>query len=222
MNPSSLDQAETLFNSISGKQGVEVVICPPFVYLPELSSSEIKLGGQDCFWKERGAFTGEISPAMLKDLGCEYVIVGHSERRDIFKEDDQMISKKVKAVTEQDLTPVLCVGETAQEREKGETEQVLKKQLGTGLKSVDQASAIIGYEPRWAIGSGNACEPSQAQEAASLIKQEFDRETPVVYGGSVNSENAASYLGAFEGLLIGGASLESEKFNKIIETAASF
>ncbi|KXB08870.1 hypothetical protein AKJ56_00165 [candidate division MSBL1 archaeon SCGC-AAA382N08] len=219
MNPADVERAKELFEGIK-PQSKKVVVCPPFPYLPVLSEidSEIELGAQNCFWRDRGAFTGEVSVEMLTDFGCEYVIVGHSERREVFKEDQEMISKKVKAVLEKGLTPILCVGETAEEREQDKTEQVLRHQVEGGLKRVEEVgSLIVGYEPRWAIGTGDACSPGQAEKSASVIRE--IEQVPVVYGGSVDSNNAASYLDIFEGLLIGGASLETEQFNEIIELA---
>lgn len=223
LNPENVEQAEKLFDKIKPK-GKDVIICPPFVHLSALKelSSEIELGAQNCFWKEQGAFTGEVSPSMLKEF-CSYVIIGHSERRAVLKEDNEMISKKMKAVAKTKMTPILCVGETGEEKEQDKTKQVLREQVQSALKGVEGLdSLIVGYEPRWAIGSGNACSASQAEESASVVKEELKKlnsETYLVYGGSVDSDNAASYKDFFDGWLIGGASLKPGEFNKIIELA---
>jgi len=231
-NPTNLRDAKNLFDSI--KKGIkdnkktEVIICPPFVYLSVLKASKnIKLGSQDLFWQEKGAFTGEISPLMLKDLGCEYAILGHSERRQYFGETDEIINKKIKAAIAVKISPIFCIGET--QEEKKETEQVLSRQIEKGLADLttkDMENVIIAYEPVWAIGSGNPCQSDQAKEINLLIHRIITRiyssaiseNMPVLYGGSVNSQNAVSYLkeGGFQGLLVGGASLKAEEFIKIV------
>jgi triosephosphate isomerase len=231
-NPTTLKGAKLLFNSvqkgIKNIKNAEIVICPPFIYLPILSSvishqSSVKLGAQDCFWEEKGAFTGEVSPKMLKDLGCQYVIIGHSERRRYFKETDEMINKKIKAALEVKLKPILCIGETEAERKKGETFKVLKKQVSTAFKNISsiinhQSSVIIAYEPIWAIGTGNPCLPPEAKKVLLFLRKSL-RKTSILYGGSVNSENARDYLkkAGFQGLLVGGASLNAQEFIKIVK-----
>lgn len=209
MNPQSLKGAKLLLNSIKrgikNVKNVEVVICPPFVYLPILSSvishqSSVKLGAQDVFWEERGAFTGEISPKMLKDLGVEYVIIGHSERRKYLNETDEMINKKLKAVLRAKLKPILCIDNLSQ--------------LKSELKRVS-GKVIIAYEPVFAIGTGKPCRPEKAKKMRRLITYPV-----VLYGGSVNSENASSYIeeAGFQGLLVGGASLNPEAFVAMVKT----
>jgi len=221
MNPGSSEEAKELFNNI--KQGVkdlsaEVVICPPSIYyFPNLKSKGLKLhlGAQNCFWEQAGAYTGEISPKMLKNMGCKYVILGHSERRQYLNETDEMVNKKLKAVLEAGLTPILCVGETKQERDRGEAEKKIKSQLKFLLQN---SKLILAYEPRWAIGTGIACNPESAKKALNMIK-EVAQETPVLYGGSVSAENAKQYIDAgFNGLLVGSASLNAPEFIKIAKT----
>jgi len=231
-NPTSLNEAKKLFNSV--KKGLrniknaEVVICPPFSYLSLISPflvprSSFKLGAQDCFWEEKGAFTGEISPLMLKDLNCQYVILGHSERR-ILGETDEIINKKLKAVLKAKLTPILCIGETAKERKKGKTFKVLKNQLKVlnNLTIQQFSNLILAYEPVWAIGTGKPCGIEEAREVRLFIKSIL-KNVPVLYGGSVTSKNGKDYLkGAdFDGLLIGGASLKAKEFVKIIESISN-
>ena len=234
-NPTSLNEAKKLFNlakrGIKKIKNVEVVICPPFSYLSLISSflvprSSFKLGAQNCFWEEKGAFTGEISPLMLKDLGCKYVIVGHSERRTL-GETDEIINKKLKAVLKAKLTPILCIGETLKERKKGKTFKVLKTQLEKGLKNirpflVPRSSFIIAYEPVWAIGTGKPCGIEEAREARLFIKSTV-KSIPILYGGSVTSKNGKDYVkeADFDGLLVGGASLEAKEFVKIIKSISN-
>lgn len=209
-NPVTLNEAKKLFDlikkGIKSMKNTEVVICPPFVYLPNLGASvSVKgfrglcLGSQDVFWKEKGAFTGEISTLMLKNLGCVYVIIGHSERRRYFCETDEMINKKIKAVIAAGLKPVLCVAGLSQ----------LKK----SLKGIAQ-KVIIAYEPVFAIGTGESCSIVTAKKMRNAIKYPF-----VLYGGSVNSRNAGDYIekAGFQGLLVGGASLNKEEFIKILK-----
>lgn len=208
MNPPTLKGAKLLFDSVKkgvkNVKSVEVVICPPFVYLKELriknKELRIKLGAQDCFWQEKGPFTGEISPLMLKDLGVKYVIIGHSERRAL-GETDEMINKKLKSVLSAKLTPILCFENLTQVR--------------NGLKGISK-KVILAYEPIWAIGTGKPCPPEKAKKIRKTLK-EFKM---VLYGGSVNSQNAKDYIkkAGFQGLLVGGASLNPKEFIKIIKT----
>lgn len=233
-NPKSLAQAKELLGSV--KQEIkdikdadkEIVICPPFVFLSELLSdflndkvqvSNIKFGAQNCFWAE-GAFTGEISTSMLKDLEVEYVIIGHSERRQIFEETDEMVNKKIKAALEIGLKVILCIGETNGERKQGKTDDVLLQQLEVGLAGISLDNLLIAYEPIWAIGTGNACEPQDAEKVRLLIEQEIGENTPILYGGSVKSHNVAGYMKAgYDGVLVGGASLKVDEFVKIVKNS---
>ena len=229
MNPPTLKEAKLLFNSV--KKGLknikntEVVICPPFIYIPTFQHSNIrtiKLGAQDCFWRKKGAFTGEISPKMLKNLGCEYIIVGHSERRAL-GETGEMINKKIKAAIKAKLKPILCIGETFKERKKGKTFKVLKNQLQTDLRSIlnlksEILNLIIAYEPVWAIGTGNPCDPLEAKKVLLFLRNFFKKQL-ILYGGSVNSKNATPYIkeGQFQGFIIGSASLKPQEFIKIVK-----
>jgi triosephosphate isomerase len=245
-NPLSLKGAKLLLNSARRglkniqNRNTEVVICPPFVYLPFLGASAfarqragegaINFGSQDCFWENSGAFTGEISPPMLKNLGCQYVILGHSERRRYFLETDEMINKKIKAAISAKLNTIFCIGETLKEREKGETQKVLKSQIKKGLKDITKQEIkkiIIAYEPIWAIGTGNPCSIKEAKKASDFIRKvasqiynrKIAKNLKILYGGSVDSQNAANYTSAanFQGLLVGGASLDAQEFIKIVK-----
>jgi triosephosphate isomerase len=243
MNPQTLSQARRLFNAV--KEGikkikkVEIVICPPFVYLTKLEKNKkkrtkkIKLGAQDVFWEEKGAFTGEISPQMLKVLGCQYVIIGHSERRRHLREDNKMIGKKLTAALKAKLKPIFCIGETKVEKNKGQALRVLNSQISRGLKNIKEKEAkklIIAYEPVWAIGTGKPCDSDTVLNRMLLIrgvlKKRYSLPTSkkikILYGGSVNSENALYYIkvAKMNGLLVGGASLKAEEFIKIIKRAS--
>lgn len=214
----------------------DVVICPPFTSLYEakkiIDGSIIKLGAQNMFYEDSGAFTGEISAPMLKSVGCEYVILGHSERRTIFGEKDDMINKKVRKALSQNLKPILCVGETLEEREKDVTEKVIKRQIEKGLNDVtpdEVLNLIIAYEPVWAIGTGKTATPKQAQEVHAFIRKllstmyskEFAELIPIQYGGSVKPDNAKELLSQkdIDGALVGGACLNADSFIGIIQAA---
>ena len=241
-NPTITKDAEKLFDSVNkgvkGIKNAEVVICPPFIYLKELSSLKrsltpyFKTGAQNCFWENKGAYTGEISPLMLKDLGCQYVIIGHSERRKYFQETDEIVNKKIKAVLGSGLNIILCIGETEEEREQEKTEQVLHQEIVAGLNEVPVSKISqlsIAYEPIWAIGTSNACDVEEAQKTGLLIRKiisktynlSVSKKMRILYGGSANSRNAKSYLkeAGFQGLLVGGASLDPKEFLKIIKGA---
>jgi triosephosphate isomerase len=233
MNPQTLQEAKELFNRVAEgiknacpefHRRVEVVICPPFVYIQtfkHLNILTIKLGAQSCFWEEKGAYTGEVSPKMLKDLGCEYVILGHSERRKNLGETDEMINKKIKAALKEDLKPILCVGETGEQREEEITEKILEKQTAAALEGLSEeqiGKVVLAYEPIWAIGTGNACDIDRARKVELFLEKIL--KIPVLYGGSVDSENALGYIkeAGFDGLLVGGASLIPEEFIKIAKS----
>ena len=212
MNPSTLIEAQELFNSVEQKaqkiENAEIIICPPFVYLCQLKAENCKLGAQDCFWEEKGAFTGEISPLMLKGFNCQYVIVGHSERRKHQQENDGAINKKVKEALGAGLRVILCIEKISQ------LEEDLKEVGGDFLNNL-----IIAFEPISAIGTGKPFEVEAARQVFLGIREKF-REIPVLYGGSVNSGNARDYLekAGFNGLLVGSASLNAEEFSKIAES----
>ncbi len=221
MNPINIKEAQEIFNSI--KEGhideVETVICPPFVFFSQLEG--VVFGAQDCYWEEKGAYTGEISVTMLKELGVQYVIVGHSERRKNFAETDEMVNKKTKAVLKAGLTPIVCIGETQEERELEKTEAVLEKEIENGLKDIDLSKIVIAYEPIWAIGTGNACDVDEAQRMKEVIQKMTSKKVKIIYGGSANASNAEGYLNqaGFNGLLVGGASLDPKEFKQMISLA---
>jgi triosephosphate isomerase len=214
----------------------DIVICPPFTALSkvgdEISDSSIMLGAQDVHWEEEGAFTGEISPKMLKDTRARYVIVGHSERRTLFGETDENVNKKVKVVLKYGMVPIMCIGERLEERDNGTTYEVLEKQLARGLKDMakeDVSRMIIAYEPIWAIGTGRTATPQQAQEAHKFIRdfieKHFEKEASVKiriqYGGSVKPDNIARLMAEedIDGALVGGASLDVNTFVQIVENS---
>ncbi len=211
-NPRTLVEARELFNKV---KKTNAIICPPFVYLSEFNYKP--LGAQNCLWEESRPYTGEISPKMLKDLGARYVIIGHSERRNYFKETDMIINKKLNAALKAGLKPILCIGE-----KKGENpEKIINSQLNKDLRGItkkDRRKIIIAYEPVWAIGTGNFCQPQKARKALLFIKNRFAGR--ILYGGSVNSKISGDYTKAgFDGLLVGGASLNSKEFIKITKNA---
>jgi triosephosphate isomerase len=197
----------------------ELAVCAPYVYLTGLfecfKDSNIKLGAQNLYFEEEGAYTGEISAMMLKSVGCEYVIVGHSERRQIFGEDDEFLNKKLKSALSHSLVPILCVGESLSQRQNNETFKVIENQLVKDLQDID-GSVIIAYEPIWAIGSGKVASPEQIFVVHEFIKKFID--TKVLYGGSVNPQNAQelSSIDNVDGFLVGGASLDPQKFFSIV------
>lgn len=216
----------------------ELLVCPPFTALPEtqriLSSSFVNWGAQNMYCEKEGAFTGEISPFMLKDLGCSYVICGHSERRHIFGEKDDLIHRKVETAFWYDMIPILCAGETEAERKQGLTKAVLSRQVRTALTGLIEEEAsrmVIAYEPVWAIGSGAAATADDAEEACRFIRREVHdllghdaaENIRILYGGSVKKENILSFLEKedIDGALIGGASLKAEEFLAIYEKAES-
>jgi triosephosphate isomerase len=222
-------------NEVAGE--VDVVICPPFVYLWEIArlikSSAIALGAQDVCAETPGAFTGEIAASMLKDVGCRYALVGHSERRALYGEDDRLVARKFVAVQREGLVPVLCVGESLDERERGVTEEVVARQLDavlavTGPEGFTQA--LVAYEPVWAIGTGKNASPGQAQDVHAFIRARLAARDAkiaaslrILYGGSVKASNAAELFAQrdVDGGLVGGASLKADEFRKICEAAAA-
>ncbi len=220
MNPQSVKEAEKLATEtqklLSGKR-LEVVVCPPFLYLKTVKEkTDFSLGAQNCFWEQRGSYTGEVSPEMLKSIGCQYAIIGHSERRKYFKEGEKEIKKKVNACLLAGITPVLCVGETKKERQAKKTKKVLKNQLSF----LSQKKALIAYEPRWAIGSGKTPPQKELKEALSFIKNNF--KNSVLYGGSVDGQNADLFKKAgFDGVLVGGASLKPKEFARVTKKLES-
>jgi triosephosphate isomerase (TIM) len=214
--------------------GGDIVLAPPLTSLAAVAAvvqgSHVKLAAQNVYFQEKGAFTGEVSPSMLKNAGCAYVILGHSERRKYFHESDEEINLKVKAALAAGLRPILCVGETEEEREKGVTEFVVGIQVAKGLSSVPSlGTVVIAYEPVWAIGTGKTATPGQAEEVHRFIRGrvtalypgEADR-LPILYGGSVTPENSPELMAMpdIDGALVGGASLKAESFLGIIKATS--
>ena len=220
----------------SAGQNVDVAVIPPFVYLQAVagavSSSSVAVGAQDIYYEEKGAFTGEISAAMLKDIGCTYVLCGHSERRHVLGETDELVNKKLAAAIAGGLLPILCVGELQSEREAGATEEVVARHVKEGLAGLSaekMAAVTIAYEPVWAIGTGLTATPDQAQEVHAFIRKLLGdlydstvaEETRIQYGGSAKPGNAAELMACadIDGLLVGGASLKAKDFLAIIQAA---
>ena len=217
--------------------GVEVAVCPPFTALAEvhraLDGSSVRLGAQDMHWEGQGAFTGEISPVMLRDLGCHYAIIGHSERRQFFAETDEAVARKTAAAFAHGLVPIMCVGERLEERAAGQTEVVVTRQTIAGTQAVAERQAstvVIAYEPVWAIGTGRSASGVEANRVIALIRATLSErfganaaaQTRILYGGSVTPENAAEFSAQpeIDGALVGGASLDAVKFLRIIQAAA--
>ncbi|MDR0822487.1 MAG: triose-phosphate isomerase [Endomicrobium sp.] len=231
----SADLAKALKSAVSDVSAVEILICPTFTSLAavnaEIKGTNIKLGAQNLFWENKGAFTGEISPTMLKDAGCSFVLIGHSERRQYFGETDESVNKKTKAAFAAELIPVVCVGETLEEREKNITFKVIEKQVRNGLKDLHGDCAkivVIAYEPVWAIGTGKTASPDQAQEVHAFIRKIYDdmykgagEQIRILYGGSVKPDNVSTLMQQpdIDGGLVGGASLDADSFTKLAKFA---
>lgn len=221
---------------VAGCNGVEIIVVPTFTVLSAVSKvikgSNILLAAQDVYWEESGAFTGEVSAPMLKDAGCDYVIIGHSERRQYFGETNESVNQKVKAALSHDLKPIICVGEQLEDREAGRTETVIENHVTGGIADLSAAqllSSVIAYEPVWAIGTGKTATPAQAQEVHSYIRKllkntyadEVASQICIQYGGSVKPENAAELMAQpdVDGALVGGASLQAESFAEIVKSS---
>jgi len=236
----NIKEAAELANEIKRRfydfDRAEIVLAPPFTALAAvadiIASTPVKLAAQNMFWEKEGAFTGEVSPLMLKDAGCSYVILGHSERRAYFCESDENVNKKIKAALREGILPIVCVGERLEEREAGKTIEVVERQLRGALEEIKEEEArkiVIAYEPVWAIGTGKTATPNQAEEVHKFIRETIGKlytedtssDILVIYGGSVKPENITSLIKEedIDGALVGGASLESDKFIKIIEGA---
>ena len=213
---------DALLDSIGRESGVECAVCPPYPYLEQVSArlrgSAIAWGAQNVSEHAQGAYTGEVSAAMLKELGCRYAIVGHSERRQHYGESDAQIAAKFAAAQGAGLTPILCVGETLQEREAGKTEAVVARQLDAVSNF---GNAILAYEPVWAIGTGRNATPEQAQEVHAFLRRRLSGDVRIIYGGSVKAQNAAAIFAMpdVDGGLIGGASLVAKDFIEIVRAA---
>lgn len=232
----TISQSIQLINEIKNKplnENVEVVVAVPFTSLSDvkrsLEDSSIKLAAQNMHWETKGAYTGEISPLMLKEIGVEYCIIGHSERREYFKETDEMVNKKVKAALDFDIKPIICVGETLEQRENKEAEKVVERQLLKALEAVEAESIkdiVIAYEPVWAIGTGRTASKEDADQMCGFIRKiigyKYDEEAAetirIQYGGSVKPDNITELMNMenIDGALVGGASLVAEDFIKIV------
>ena len=226
---SFIDRFKVLIKNIKKN---EIVICPPFTLLYEfkklLNKTNIILGAQNMYFEEKGAFTGEISALMLKDIGCEYVILGHSERRQYFNENDRLINQKIKTALRHNLKPILCVGETLGQKTSNQTTKIIKNQLLNCLNTIDGSAMkniVIAYEPVWAIGTGKNATPEQAEEVhkfirgllSSMYNQRVSNNTRIIYGGSVKESNIKNLMKMknINGALVGGASLDAKGFGKI-------
>jgi len=236
-----VNEAVELANGIKREafdiDNVSIVICPPFTDLGDvgemLVETNIDLGAQNCYWEGEGAFTGEVSVSMIKSVGCKYVIIGHSERRKYFGETDHTVNMKIKAAVDGGLVPIMCVGETLEEREAGKTLEVVKRQVTEGLKGFEEPfidGLIIAYEPVWAIGTGRTATPDQAQEVHAMIREllgqlyseSLSASKRILYGGSVKPDNIKSLMEEddIDGGLIGGASLKPGSFAEMIKTTS--
>lgn len=231
------DIVKRIASQVAGSQSLTAVLCPSHLAMGEVEDAvrgtDVALGGQDVFWEDKGAYTGEISPVTLKEYGCTYCIVGHSERRQYLGETDEMVHRKAAALLRHGINPIVCVGETKEEREAGKRDSVVISQVRgalEGLRPVGNQSVIVAYEPVWVIGTGQAVDPGDAAEAHSLIRETLmemlpadvvERQCFVIYGGSVDSRNLAGFLEVpvIEGALIGGASLKAEEFARMAEVA---
>lgn len=228
----ALDLAGAVINGIEKKEGREYIVFPPSPYLRDVSRICGNLaftGAQNMYFEKEGAFTGEISPEMVKDCGCSYILIGHSERRHVFGESDTDVNKKIKAALEAGLEPVVCLGELLDERENGETGKVLERQINGAFSGIEKSlmkKIVIAYEPVWAIGTGKVATPEIAEEAHVLIREsvkaifgsEISDMIPVIYGGSVKPDNIEGLykMANIDGVLVGGASLDPESFLAII------
>ena len=239
MNPASFIEAENLLKTIKSgikkSDNLKIVICPPAVYLPKMKpNSNFDLGIQNIFWEDKGAYTGEISAPIAKKLGANYAIIGHSERRIYLNETDEMVNKKIKAALKNNLKPILCIGETLEEKNQDKTSEIISSQLKSALKNISKfqvpsSKFYVAYEPIWAIGTGETPTSNEVMSAALLIRKIiaglYDRQTAdnlsILYGGSVTGKNALDFLdnAGMNGLLVGGASLNGNEFARIVNIA---
>ena len=232
----SIDLANLVKRSLFNMEEVEVVLCPPFTSLSEVSEAltdtNIKLGAQDVYWEKEGAFTGEVSAAMLKEVGCEYCIIGHSERRQFFGETNETVNKKAKALLKEGIRPIVCVGEKLEERKAGKTFDIIKDHVENSLKGLtkeEMSDVVIAYEPVWAIGTGVNATKEQAEEAQKyirgLLKKIFGEDVAasvrIQYGGSVKPDNIKELIREpdVDGALVGGASLKADSFIEIVKNS---
>lgn len=216
---------EGLVAQLSRQGPVEVAVCPPYPYLEQVSEllagTPIAWGAQNVSEHAQGPYTGEVSAAMIREFGCRYVIVGHSERRQLYREGDAQVAAKFAAAQAAGITPILCVGETLEEREAARTEEVVARQLGAVLKGNDFGNAVLAYEPVWAIGTGRNATPEQAQAVHAFLRARLPADVRILYGGSVKANNAAAIFAMpdVDGGLIGGASLVVKEFLEIVRAA---
>ena len=234
--PEAVEMVQKLHEASLGLEKAQFVVVPPFTALSEVSralqGSPVQVGAQNMYWEEQGAFTGEVSAPMLKDVGCTYVVIGHSERRQFFGETNETVNKKIKAALTHDLVPIMCIGESLEERENGNTIAKVQTQITEGLEGLGAEQVrqiIIAYEPIWAIGTGLTATPDQAQEVHRFIRSNLAEKhgndvascAIILYGGSVKPENSYSLLKEkdINGALVGGASLKAESFAQIAKEA---
>lgn len=232
----AIDLVNRLKRELYALTDLDIVVCPPFTSLSDLDEilegSNLALGAQDIYWETSGAYTGEVSAAMLKDAGCEYVICGHSERRNLFFETSEQVNKKARTALAHGLSPIVCVGENLKQREEGRTFEVVREQLIESLKDlteVEMLKVVLAYEPVWAIGTGKTATPQQAQEAQSFIRNKLSelyneglaQSIRIQYGGSVRPDNIADLMSQedMDGALVGGASLDAGSFIEIVKRA---
>lgn len=232
--PEAIAMVKELKPLISDVKDVDILICPVFTAIYPLSNevkgSNIKIGAQNVYWEPKGAFTGELAVSMLSDAGCSFVIIGHSERRQYFCETDETVNKRTKATLDAGLIPIVCVGETLQERESDNTFKVIEKQVKDGIKNFSKEEAekiVIAYEPVWAIGTGKTATPQQAQEVHEFIRKIYSEmygsdianKVRILYGGSVKPDNVSELMKQkdIDGGLVGGASLEASSFAKLVK-----
>lgn len=228
--PEAMDFIHSFLPSVEDVKDADITVAPAFTCLfaiaERLVGTNVMLSAQNVFYEEKGAFTGEISPAMLLDVGCEYVIIGHSERRQYFGETDEVVNRKAKVAQKNGLQVIFCIGETLKEREAERTCELLHTQITQGLKDVEPGKLVVAYEPVWAIGTGRTATPEQAQEAHAYIRKELRTiysegadAIRILYGGSVTPENIDSLMACpdVDGALVGGASLKPESFARIVK-----
>jgi triosephosphate isomerase (TIM) len=231
-NPASAKEAKKILagylKGIKKGKKTQVAVCPPAHFMglvKDSLKSLAALGAQDCYWENGGAFTSAISAAQLADAGCKYVIIGHSECRKFFGETNETVNKKIKAALAAGLTPIVCVGETREQRIEGKLTEVIESQIKEGLKDIDvnNTNLIIAYEPVWAIGTGEACGPEEAAVVSKFIGNISSDRIPLLYGGSVNAQNAMSYIkeAGYGGLLVGGVSLKPAEFCALVTGIAA-
>lgn len=226
----TVDFISAFIPEVKDVSDVDIVLAPPFTSLAaaaeKIKNTNILLAAQDVFYEEKGAYTGEISPPMLLDIGCAYVVVGHSERRQYFHDTDDIVNKKIKAARDKGLGVIFCIGESLEEREAGKTFEILEREIRNGLEGVGPEKIVVAYEPIWAIGTGKTATPDQAQEAHAFVREKLKDlygnkadELCILYGGSVTPDNVDILMACndVDGALVGGASLKAESFSRIVK-----